>query len=595
MSLFVVFIVAAVLLGAGAMLAPAWRSAQPRVALAATLCLALIVGGAVFYAEAFAWDTLAVDYLLFALLSGVVLGGTLSTAQARAEARGERLADRDQGWPGPQDLAFFALVALVIIIPLLHLPAALGARGQIAGFHSLTALYGESFRSLAPFAPHSQVLVAPGFHALSAYLSQQLSQPIPLIQLCLAAVFVYLLVWLAYDFGAELRDKRLGRALAIATLLSSGMQLSYLDGHFAELLALLFLQAFLLYALRCLRAFNLADLIAGGLMLGAVFYSSLSLGVIAALGFALLCLLSWTIYRGASTRGSRWAFTFGFPLVALLGIAPWLYNSLPLIFPISPSPYPADMRLLVDIVIGSGSLIIPLAAWGMTIALRQTAILRLVSLLMLLWLALILELSLVGLIGKLLPPLGALVNAPNIARHGTILPFSWFSGWALLHIWESKLPLAMKQRLRRLAVPLLVACALLALALGSAFQPLVTSLRPLLKLPQATLTRADNAAMLWLRDNAPADALALSTDGQGWLPVVAERRAVNYRAVAYFEWDDMDGLIDASAAGAADAADYVLQPSAGGELPDMPLKLVFEQDDARVYCVELEQKPICRP
>ena len=34
------------------MLSPAWRTAQPRVALAATLCLALVVGGAVFYAEA---------------------------------------------------------------------------------------------------------------------------------------------------------------------------------------------------------------------------------------------------------------------------------------------------------------------------------------------------------------------------------------------------------------------------------------------------------------------------------------------------------------------------------------------------------------
>ena len=93
--------------------------------------------------EAFAWDTLVVDYLLFALLSGVVLGGTLSTAQARAEARGEQLADRDQGWPGPQDLAFFAVVAIVIIIPLVHLPAALGIQGQIVGFHSLTTLQGD--------------------------------------------------------------------------------------------------------------------------------------------------------------------------------------------------------------------------------------------------------------------------------------------------------------------------------------------------------------------------------------------------------------------------------------------------------------------
>ena len=559
------------------MLSPAWRSAQPRVALAATLCLALIVGGAVFYAEAFAWDTLAVDYLLFALLSGVVLGGTLSTAQARAEARGEQLSDRDQGWPGPQDLAFFALVAIAIIIPLIHLPAALGTQGQIIGFHSLTTLHGESFRSLAPFDPHSQVIVSPGFHALSAYLSGQLSQPIPLIQLSLAAISVYLLVWLAYDFGSELRDKRLGRALAIATLMSGSIHLSYLDGHFAELLALLFLQAFLVYALRFLREFNLADMITGGLMIGAVFYTSLSIGIIAILGFALLCLLSWARFSAKFTRQSRWGYLVGFPLVALLGISPWLHNSLPLIFPISASTYPADLNLLADIVIGNGIVIVPLAAWGITIALRDPGPLRLVSLLMLLWLALILEFSLVGFFGKLMPPIGALVNAPNLARHGTILPFSWFGGLALLRLWETNLPQNLKRRLRQLAYPLIAATALLLLALGVAFEPILTSLRPLLNLPEQTLTHDDYAAMLWMRDKAPADATLLSADGEGWLPVVAERRAVDFRAVAYFEWDKLNGLVEEQ------EVDYVFQHSGGVDLPDLPLKLVFEQGEARVY------------
>ncbi len=561
------------------MLSPAWRSAQPRVALAAVLCLALIVGGAVFYAEAFAWDTLVVDYLLFALLSGVVLGGTLSGAQARAEARGEQLADRDQGWPGPQDLAFFALVAIAIIIPLVHLPAALGTQGQIIGFHSLTSLHGESFRSLAPFDPHSQVIVSPGFHALSAYLSGQLSQPISLIQLSLAAVSVYLLVWLAYDFGSELRDKRLGRALAIATLMSGSIHLSYLDGHFAELLALLFLKAFLVYALRFLREFNLADLIAGGLMIGAVFYTSLTVSLIALLGFALLCLLSWARVGADFTRKSRWGYAIGFPLVALLGISPWLYNNLTLIFPISTSTYPADFGLLTDIVIGNGILIIPLAVWGITIALRDPGNLRLVSLLMLLWLALILEFSLVGLIGKLLPPIGALVNAPNMAQHGTILPLSWFGGLALLRLWETNLPQNLKRRLRQLAYPLMAATGLLLLALAFAFEPIVTTLRPLLNLPEQTMSRDDYAAMLWLRDNAPEDAIVLSADGEGWLPIVSERHAVDFRAVAYFEWDRFKGLVEAQ------EVDYVFQPSAGADLPDLPLTMIFAQGDARVYSV----------
>ena len=85
----------------------------------------------------------------------------------------------------------------------------------------------------------------------------------------------------------------LGRCLSIAVLLCGGIHLSLLDGHFAELMALLFLQAFVLYAMRFLREFNLADLIAGGLMMGAVCYTSLTISLIMSLAFILLCLQIW--------------------------------------------------------------------------------------------------------------------------------------------------------------------------------------------------------------------------------------------------------------------------------------------------------------
>lgn len=580
MSLFIVFIFAAVLLGAGAMLSPAWRTAQPRVALSATLCLALVTGGAIFYAELVAWDTLVVDYLLFALLSGVVLGGTLSTAQARAEAKGERLADRDQGWPGPGDLLFFALVAAIILIPLLRLPAALGAQGQIAGIHSLATRMGESFASLSPFQRSGSVIVAPGLHALSAYLSQQLGQAIPLIQLSAAAVVVFLSVWLAYDFGAEIRDKALGRALAIATLLGGGLFTSYLDGHFAELQALLFMQGFLLCALRFLRRFNLADLVAGGLMMGAVVYTSLTISIIMIIGFACACALSWSKISRGIGGGSRWGLLIGFPLVALLGTAPWLINNLPLILPISPSPYAADIALLRDIVLGNGILVAPLAAWGIVVAFRHSAGSRLLNWLMLIWLLLVLDLCLTGVTGRILPSLGALVNAPNLARHGVILPFAWFAGIALLHFWESLLTERAKRRLHAAAKPLAAVTALLIIASGIAFAPILDTLRPLLDLPEETISHDDVAAMTWLREQAAADALLLAADGGGWLPIFAERRAVDLRAVAYFEWDAIDVADDAT------DVDYVFQSSAGPALPDLPLRPVFEQGAARVYEVK---------
>ena len=83
-----------------------------------------------------------------------------------------------EGWPGPGDLAFFAFVALLLLIPLFHLAAPLGEQGQIIGFHSLAARDGGSFNSLAPYKPEATVIISPGFHALAAYLSGQLDQSI---------------------------------------------------------------------------------------------------------------------------------------------------------------------------------------------------------------------------------------------------------------------------------------------------------------------------------------------------------------------------------------------------------------------------------
>ncbi len=580
MSLFVVFIFGAVLLGAGGMLSPAWNTAQPRIGLCATFCLALITGGAVFTAEAFGWDTLIIDYMLFALLSGVVLGGTLSTAQARAEARGETLADRELGWPGPEDLCFFALVALIVITPLFHLTAPLGEQGQLAGFHSLAIREGQSFNSLAPFARQTQAVLAPGFHALSAYLSLQLDHSIPLIQLSIAAAVMFLLVWLAYDFGAELLDKRLGRAMAIAQLLCLGAPLSSLDGHFSEMLALLFMGAFLLYALRILQGFKLADAIAGGLMMGAVIYTNLSLSLVMLYGFLPLLALAWFSRKPSATPSSRLCLTLGLPFVALLGIAPWLINTLPLLPPPSPSPFAADIGNLAILTRDQGFVIVPLALYGIWRGLRSAGPLRQISLLMLAWLILVIDAALFGLLSALIPGLGNLSNAPNIARHGIILPYAFFAGLALLRLWEERIPAELKRSLRASCHRLLALAAGLIVLIGISFQPILEAARPIFALPPETLSHDDLAAMIWLRENAPADALLLAADGNAWLPVFAERQALDFRAARYFEWDFL-ARNDAS----ADEIDYVFVPP-GGEAPaDLRLSLAFEQNGARVFVV----------
>lgn len=592
MPLFIVFILSAVVLGAGSMLSPAWRTAQPRIALSAALCLALVVGGAVFYAEAFGWDTLVVDYLLFALMSGVVLGGTLSNAQARAEAKGETLSDGEQGWPGPQDLAFLAVAAIVILIPLLNLPIPLGTHGQQLGYQTLLIRFGESFTSLAPFHPETTVIFSPGFHAFSAYLSQQLGQPIPMIHMSVTAVVVYLCVWMAYDLGAELRDKRLGRAMAVAMLLSGGVFVSYLDGHYTELMGLLFMMAFLMVALRMSREFGWADMIAGGLMMGAVVYTNLTMSVIMLLGFVPLSIMVWLMPRAEQSgnrRKSQLGLTVGFPVVALIGIAPWLIKNLPLMLPIIPSPFTPDLSLLGVMIVSQGVVIIPLAIWGAIVGLRNKSgnETRFVTILMLVWLLLVLEFALLGFIGDVLPFVGDLVNAPNLARHGVILPMVWLGGLAILNLWETRLSTTLQSQLRNQAYPLIAAVGILMIIVGFSFHPILNTLRGVMNLPDATATPDDITAMIWLKDNTPADAIVYAANDNRWLPVFAERDALTYDVVRYFEWDEVvptAAFVEYEDLGDT-AVDYVfVSAAADHDFRDVDnLHLVYELGETQVY------------
>ncbi len=315
--LFVIFIVGAVLVGAGAMLAPAWRTAQPRIALSATMALALITGGSVWWAYAFGWDTLVVDYLLFALVTLVVLGGTFSQGQARAEARGETLEDKDQGWPGPADLMFFAGVGGIITVIVYTLTLPLGPIGQQIGYVTVLARLSSQFDSLAPHAPDVATFYAPGFIALTSYLSKQLLQTVAAVQFGVGGVVAFLFMWLCYDWGSELGGKRMGRTFGAVALLSGGALLTLLTGHYTLLLGMLFALGAGIGALRLRRDPSKQDAVATGLLVGAAIYADLAVGAAALVGLGGYVV--WHLGRQRRVV----------PLLALagallFGLGPWL-------------------------------------------------------------------------------------------------------------------------------------------------------------------------------------------------------------------------------------------------------------------------------
>lgn len=422
MPLLVLFVFGAVVLGAGAMLSPAWPTAQPRVGLAATLALALIIGGAVFWAMAFGWDTLVIDYMLFALIIGIFLGGTLSFGQSRAEKQGEVLLDSEQGWPGPEDLIFLGIVALLLAIPPIFMKPAENTNTAQLGAAALAARDERTFDVplvIGDATENTTAFYAPGYSALSAYLSQQLSQTPELVQFAVAAVIALLCVWLIYDLGAEMRDKYLGRAMAVALLFIPGFWMLYFNGHYTALLGLAFTLAFLTYAYRVLKHGLRADVIGAGLLLGATIIAEPNAFPLAVVGYAALLATEISGRRTFTLRGLVMSAAIG--VIALAATAPWLINGL---IPNMDTP-----RFILDSGRGGDVLaffafhgigVIGLAALGAWTALRPEHGDNATQ---------------PGIVLALALGIWALVAA-LLFDYGAIIPLSLLAGFGLLWLWE---------------------------------------------------------------------------------------------------------------------------------------------------------------
>ncbi len=535
MILFIMFIFAAVVIGAGAMLAPAWPTKEPRIALLATLALGLVIGGAVFWAMLFGWNTLVVDYLLFALVSSIFLFGTLSYGQTRAEKRGETLLDADQGWTSGRDLLLFAFAALVFIIPALIAPVPLDTDAQGFGYLALMAKLGGGFDTLAPFHPEITYLYSPGFPALMAYLSQQLGLGLHIIQMGVAAMLCLMMVWLAYDFGSELQDKRLGRAMALAMLGGLGLFTAYMDSHYTTLLALLFSLAFVTYVIRYLKHRYLADAIAAGLMLGAVVLTHPDTTIILSLGFVPWLATMW-FGKPRPTLRTWLVIALGVPLIALLGTLPWLLHVRDLLGADITSPFARDPNYWQVMITYQGIVIVPFALIGAVVGLRRRSQAAIMSVG---WLIMVIDFSTTGILPRLFPWLPILrYDYPfSIAWHGPIIPYTILGGMGLLWVWDRFFERRAGDWLHRYAPALLIGLSVLALV-GLALAPqLIEISKDQVGFYGAFSSAADVNAMEWIKANSEPDARVLNypvAHEGDWVPVISERDSVYFRPQPFF-------------------------------------------------------------
>lgn len=542
MPLFVIFIFGAIVFGAGAMLAPAWPSSQPRVGLMAALALGIVMGGSIFWSSLFGWNTLVIDYLLFALMTSIFLFGTLSYGQKRAEAKGETLADADQGWPGPRDLMFFGLVGLIFLVPVLILPVPLDTDAQGFGYLGLMARLGGGFQSLAPWHPEISYLYSPGFSVLIAYLSHQLNQGMQSVQISVGAILGLLNVWLAYDMGSEIRDKRLGRSMALVMLLSIGLFTAFMDSHYTTILGLVFAQAFLILAMRFQRKATIADAVGGGLMLGALVLAHPDTTIILMLGYVPWLITMW--FGRPRPTLKRWlVLAIGMPLIALIAITPWLYSVKDLLGSNIASPFTRDPSYWRILVLYHGVWIVPVAILGAVIGLRnrsQSVILAVG------WLIFVLEFSSLGILESIVPNLLAPIlryDYPfSIAWHGPIIPYAILGGLGVLWLWERY----GAKRISNLSPNwsyVVLTVGLVVILAGIVLSPqLLAFSKGRIGFYGAFSSAADVKAMEWIKHNTPEDARVLNFPGtqkdnsheSDWVPVIAERDTVYYRWQPFF-------------------------------------------------------------
>lgn len=537
MSLFAWFVFVAVVLGAGAMLSPAWPTAQPRIGLAAALALGLVIGGAIFIGTLFGWETIVFDYLLFALVTSIFLFGTLTFGQRRAEARGVDLGQFHEGWTSGRDLLFFALVGLLFLAPVLVFPVPLGTDAQGFGYLGLMLRLGKTFDTLAPFQPQVDYLYAPAFSSVIAYLNQQLSIGLHTIQFAVAAVLGLLLVWLAYDFGCELQDKRLGRAIALCMIIGTGLYTAFLDSHYTTMLALVFAFAFLLYVLRFLRHHTWPDAVAAGLMLGAVIISHPDTTIILALGYCPWLLTMWLGHPRPTPR--VWlVLSIGIPLVGLVAVSPWLWSIRDLLGADIVSPFERNFSYWRLMVIYQGIVIVPLVLLGAIVGLRRR---MQVALLAVGWVVVAFDFATIGVLptvlGTIIAPILRYDYPFSIAWHAPIIPYAVLGGIGLLWMWDHWLAARLGRWLHR-AAPMLLFAGVIGLLLMLLFNRAILGLsRGIVGVYGTFSSAADVRTMEWLEIHTALDTLILNHPGPheaDWAPVIAERETVYFRPQPFF-------------------------------------------------------------
>ncbi|MEO1163482.1 MAG: hypothetical protein AAFV98_06865 [Chloroflexota bacterium] len=301
MSFFIAFVLGSVLMGAGAMLAPAWSGDDNHVGLSTGAILAIVVVGAMAQTRLLDWDTLVIDYIIFGVVSAVILGGTLAgNAHADTEATDDK------------DTDIFALTITYERIFFLCV---------FAGFALLLVLGWQQI----PIEPSISIDQLPQSNTtiidlISLYLSAQMRQEILLVQPAVTLTMSFVTVMVAYDVGRVWGNRTIGQIFSAVCLLIT-LYFVLTGNHFA--LTQLLLGLTIMGFLRFMQvAHSWQAVILSGVVLGSAIYAS---NLLFGLGLGLLGILVIVRYREISQM--QILSTLGIAGIAILCASPVLFSA----------------------------------------------------------------------------------------------------------------------------------------------------------------------------------------------------------------------------------------------------------------------------
>lgn len=479
-------------------------------------------------------------------------------------------------WPWPA--VGWGAVAAIFVVPafVVTLPYDTDATGF--GLLALTVRLSGSIITMAPFWPEIKYFYSPGFFLLAAQLSDMAGGlTMPTVVLGLGHALAVATVAGVYAVGREFGDERVGAWAAVFSVIGFALFSTTMDSGYTNLLGNFLTTAILVLVFRAARTPNRFSIV-----LAAVSLASLPLAhpdsiIHLLMAYAPFYFTIW-LARERPTRNQYLTLTVIVPAIAIALCLPWIARVLPLLSGVhvherqNPSPY--HLQVLLQY---SGVLSVILAVAGLGVALWRR---RWFDVWLVTWVVMILEISSFGNLDALsrrtaADPMQAFYPF-GVAWHAPIIPFPVLAAMAvcafpLIREWTPP---------RKWRVAFSVAVIVLAVGAGIFSDPILRASKGRVYIVGSLASEADKRAMLWLRDNTPADAFVLNYVGiEGdWVPVIAERKTVQFREQLFYIgaqpfWDLQERLSEAyldPAAPESEAAihaagvDYVFVPQVIG-------------------------------